>query len=155
MKDGSRPSKLGEIAAILNGAGIETVLTNDILADSWMKYIMMCSNSTMFCYYDGPAGKVRGDPGHEKVLRAVIGEMIAVAAAKGIALPETTADRCVDVFSKMPPDTVTSLYRDLSGGKPASETELDHIIGRMVELGRETGVETPYHKTVYERFALK
>jgi 2-dehydropantoate 2-reductase len=153
MKDGSRPFKLEEIAAILNNAGIQTTLSNNILVDSWMKYIVMCSNSAVLCYYDGPAGKVREDPNHEKLLRAVIGEMIAVAAAKGIALPETMADRYVDDFSKMPPDSMTSLYRDLSSGKPANETELDHIIGKMLEFGRQTGVETPYHKAAYERFA--
>ncbi|MDR3164076.1 MAG: 2-dehydropantoate 2-reductase [Synergistaceae bacterium] len=155
MKDGNRPSKLEKIAVILSNAGIKTVLSDNILLDSWRKYIAMCSNSVAFCYYDGPAGKVREDPNHEKVLRAVIGEMIAVAAAKGIVLPETMADHHVEDFSKMPPDTISSLYRDLSGGKPANKTELDHIIGRMIEFGRQTGVETPYHKAAYERFALK
>jgi len=50
---------------------------------------------------------------------------------------------------------MSSLYRDLSSGKPANETELDPVIGRMVELGRQTGVATPYHKAAYERFAVK
>ncbi len=53
------------------------------------------------------------------------------------------------------PDAMSSLYRDLSNGKPARETELDHIIGRMVEMGRRTGVPTPYHTIAYERFAGK
>jgi len=155
MKDGSKPPELEGIAAILNKAGIKTTLSGNILVDSWAKYATMCSNSAVFCCYDGSAGKVHEDPNHETVLRAVIGELIAVAAAKGVALPEGMADRYVDDFSKMPPDTVTSLYRDLSSGKPADETELDHIIGRMVELGQQTGVKTPYHKAAYERFASK
>lgn len=155
MKDGSKPAKLAEIADILNKAGIETALSDDILLDSWAKYTMMCSNSVICCYYDGPVGKVREDPNHEKVLRAILGDMMAVAAAKGVILPKDTADRHIEMFSKVPADTVTSLYRDLSGGKPAGETELDHIIGRMVEFGRQTGVPTPYHKAAYDRFALK
>lgn len=152
MKDGSRPGLFEEIAAILNKAGIKTTLSDNILRDSWAKYVLMCSNSVMFCYYDGPAGKVHKDPDYEKVQRAVIGELIAVAAAKGVTLPEGTIDRYVAEFSKMPPDTMSSLYRDLSSGKPTKETELHHIIGRMVEFGQQTGVATPYHKEVYERF---
>lgn len=155
MKDGSRPEKLEEIAAILNKAGIKARLSDNILVDSWTKYAIMCSNSTVFCYYDGPAGKVHEDQDHEKVLRAVIGDLIAVAAAKGVKLPESLPDRYVDEFSKMPGETMTSLYRDLSSGKPSNETELDHIIGRMVEFGQQTGVATPYHKIAYERFASK
>jgi len=155
MKDGSRPIKLEEIAAILNKAGIKARLSENILVDSWTKYAIMCSNSTVFCYYDGSAGKVHEDPNHEKVLRAVIGDLIAVAAAKGVKLPESLPDRYVDEFSKMPGETMTSLYRDLSSGKPSKETELDHIIGRMVKFGQQTCVATPYHKIAYERFASK
>lgn len=155
MKDGSKPSRLEETAAILNRSGIEAALSDDILLDSWAKYTMMCSNSVLFCYYDGPAGKVREDPRHEEVLRAILNNMMAVAAAKGVILPKNTADRHIEMFSKVPPDTVTSLYRDLSGGKPIDETELDHIIGRMIEFGRQAGVPTPYHKAAYDRFARK
>ena len=50
---------------------------------------------------------------------------------------------------------MSSLYRDLSSGKPVNQTELDHIIGRMVEMGRQTGVPTPYHTIAYERFASR
>ncbi len=153
MKDGSRPPQFEEIAALLNRAGIPTTLSADILTDSWIKYVLMGSSSTLYCYYDGPAGKVKEDPNHEAVLRAIVGEMTAAAAAKGIALPEDLADFCVEQFAKVPPDTMTSLYRDLSGGKAAKDTELDHIIGRMVEFGRQTGVATPYHKAAYTRFA--
>ncbi|NLT58609.1 MAG: 2-dehydropantoate 2-reductase [Clostridiales bacterium] len=153
MKDGSRPAGFEELAALLNGAGIKTVLSQDILLDSWSKYAIMCSNSVVFCHYDGPAGLVHEDPGHEAVLRAVIGDLIAVAAARGVALPADTADRYVAEFAKMPPETMTSLYRDLSGGKPAARTELFHVVGRMVELGEQTGVPTPYHRAVLEKFA--
>ncbi|MHC1719789.1 MAG: ketopantoate reductase family protein [Clostridiaceae bacterium] len=155
MKDGSRPSKLEEIADILNKAGIRTRLSDNILVDSWTKYTMMCSSSTVLCYYEGPARKVRQDPDHEKVIRAVSGDMIAVAAAKGVILPEGFPDCYVEEFSKMSGEAMTSLYRDLISGKPAKETELDHIIGRMLEFGQQTGIATPYHIIAYERFASK
>ncbi len=152
MRDGSRPPRLEVIAALLNEASLRTTLSADILTDSWVKYAMMCGNSVVFCHYNGPVGVVREDPKHEEVLRAVVGELITVAAAKGVALPADIPDRYVADFEKMPPDNITSLYRDLSGGKPAAQTELDHIIGRMVEFGRQTGVATPCHKAAYERW---
>jgi 2-dehydropantoate 2-reductase len=155
MKDGSIHKKFGEIAAILNKAGVNTTLSRNILFDSWMKYILMCGNSAVFCYYDGPAGTVYADPDHKKVLRAVFGELIAVAAAKGIVLPDDLADRYMEDFSKMPPDTMSSLYRDLSGGKSVDRTELHHVIGRLVELGEQTGIPTPYHNSALARFACK
>lgn len=155
MKNGSKPAQLEEIAGVLSKAGVQTTLSDNMLVDSWTKYVIMCGNSAVFCYYNGTAGEVQSDPGHKAVLRAVAEELLSVASAKGVALPADMADRYVEQFAKLPPDTMTSLYRDLSGGKPASETELDHILGRMVELGRQTGVTTPYHSAAYERFAPK
>ena len=103
MKDGSRPAVLDELAVLLNKAGMKTTVSENILAESWSKYVMMCGNSVVFCYYDGPVGKVREDPQYENVLRAVTGELIAVAAAKGVALPADTADKGVAAFAAFPP----------------------------------------------------
>lgn len=155
MKDGSCPQIFNNIAEILNNAEILTTLSDNILLDSWKKYSLMCGNSVVFCYYDGPAGKVRKDPNHTKVLRAVVEELVAVAKARGVALPKDTADKYVGQFPSFPDDTTTSLYRDLASGKNIRHTELDHIIGRMVELGCQANVPTPYHKIAYEKFAGK
>ncbi|WP_288297018.1 2-dehydropantoate 2-reductase [uncultured Pyramidobacter sp.] len=152
MKDGSRPAALDAAAELLNRSGIETKVTDHIVRASWNKYVTMGSNSCVFCWYDGPAGKVLADPDHERVVRAVIGEMTAVAAANGVDLPASLPDKLLDAFERMPADTVTSLYRDLSAGKYPARTELDHIIGRMVRLGRETGVPVPYHEAAYEKW---
>ncbi|MDY2648535.1 MAG: 2-dehydropantoate 2-reductase [Pyramidobacter porci] len=152
MKDGSRPAALDAAAELLNRAGIETKVTDHIVRASWNKYVTMGSNSCVFCWYDGPAGKVLADPDHKKVIRAVIDEMTAVAAAQGVELPASLSDKLIDAFEKMPADTVTSLYRDLRAGKDPARTELDHIIGRMVQLGRETGVPVPYHEAAYEKW---
>lgn len=154
MKDGSRPPQFEKLAAILNATGVKTTLSDNILRDSWVKYTQMCGNSTVFCYYDGPAVKVHADPLHERILRAVQGELIAVATAKGVDLPESTMDDYLHQFSIMPPQTMTSLYRDLCH-KPADQTELRHVIGRMVELGEQTGVATPYHKAAFDRWIVK
>ncbi|MCR5347074.1 MAG: 2-dehydropantoate 2-reductase [Fretibacterium sp.] len=155
MKDGSCPSALKELADLLNRAGVEARLSEEILAESWRKYVRVCSMGVMCCYYDGPAGKARRDPEYKKVLRGAVDSMIAVAAARGVRLPEELAGQVVEAFDKMPPEEVTSLYRDLSSGKPVEQTELRHLIGRMVEMGRELGVPTPYHEAACEKFMLR
>lgn len=153
MKDGSRPRRLEEFAAVLNDAGVNTTVSDKILFDSWRKYLLMCGNSVVFCYFDGPAWKVREHAGYKDVVRAAANEIISVAAANGVILPEDAADFCVENFAKLAPETVNSLYRDLSSGKPPQKTELDHLIGRMIEMGRAAGVPAPYHETAYRRFA--
>lgn len=153
MSDGSRPEKLGELASALDDAGIDTQISDDIALDSWKKYLSMCGNSVVLCYYGGNVGEVRGHEGYKKVLRSVAEEIVTVARAKGSEMPVEYVDKFVEGFSKLAPETINSLYRDLTSGKPADKTELRHIIGRMVEFGRQTGVPTPYHEAVYKRFA--
>ena len=153
VNDRSRPRKLEDFAAALNGAGVETTVSDRIVFDSWRKYLLMCGNSVVFCYYDGPAGKVREHADYKDTVRAAANEIISVAAANGVKLPENSADFCVENFSKLVPEAMNSLYRDLSSGKPPKETELDHLIGRMIEMGRAANIPTPYHEMAYKRFA--
>lgn len=153
MKDQEHPQKLDELAGVLNGAGIRTSVSDNILFESWRKYLMMCGNSVVFCYYDGPAWKVREHADYKDVVRAAANEIISVAAANGVKLPENSADLCVENFEKLVPETVNSLYRDLSSGKNPKDTELDHLVRRMIEMGRAANIPTPYHETAYKRFA--
>lgn len=51
----------------------------------------MCGNSVVFCYYDGPAWKVRENAGYKDVVRAAANEIISVAAANEVKLPENSA----------------------------------------------------------------
>ncbi|MBR4400990.1 MAG: 2-dehydropantoate 2-reductase [Synergistes sp.] len=150
MKDGSRPDTLDKLASELNSAGIEARVSDNIQLDCWKKYLAMGGNSVLFCYYDGNTGEVRSHPEYKEVMRAIANEMISVAKALGINMPEDSADKYVENFSSFSPETINSLYRDLISGVPPEKTELDHLIGSMIRLGKETGVKTPYHEAAYE-----
>jgi 2-dehydropantoate 2-reductase len=151
MKDGSQVPLLHQLAHLLSEAGIPTKVSEDIALDSWKKYVTMCGFSTIFCWFDAPAGGVLKTSGYEEVCRGVFNEIVSVATAKGICLPEDTIDKHVKAFSELPADTMSSLYRDLRAGKPPEQTELFHIIGRIVELGKELDVPTPYCKGAFDR----
>lgn len=153
LKNGETPSALLELAERLSRCGVTTEVSDTIAADSWEKYVMMCGNSVVFGYYDGPAGFVRQQPDYEKVNRAVTRELIAVAKARGVDLPASLVERRVREFKELPPQTVTSLYRDLAFGKAAKDTELFHVVGRLVELADATGVDVPYHREVLRKYA--
>ncbi|MDD2217011.1 MAG: 2-dehydropantoate 2-reductase [Eubacteriales bacterium] len=155
LKDRSRPPILDEIAERLNKIGILCSISDNIAVDSWHKYVMMCGNSVVFCHYDAPAGGAQEQPDCEEVNRAVTAELVAVAKARGVTLPDDTADERLDDFMSLPPQTMSSLFRDLSTGKPAKETELFHIIGRMVDLAAEEGIDIPYHNEALQKYSQR
>lgn len=126
-------------------------MTDDIRLDSWEKYALMGTNSALFCRYDGPAGKVRKLENYRELAGEAVGEVIAAAKAYGVTFPENYKKDYLALFDSLPEDTITSLYRDLKDGKKVEDTETEMILGRMVEMGKKKGVETPCFKEAWER----
>lgn len=148
------PKILEDFAALLRKCGIKAESTEDIALDSWKKYGIMGSNSAIFCYYGKPAGGVKKEEDHLSIVRGAVREVMAVADKKGVHIPEQFEDHFVSYFESLPANIVTSLFRDLSSGKKADDTEALMILGRMVEMGKETGVAVPIFTKAYEN-ALK
>ena len=151
MRDGEMPFELPNLALVLENAGIRTELTKDIKTESWKKCMLMCGNSVALAYYNGPAGEIQKDPERMQFLRSAYEEILAVATVDGAKLGPETVEQCVESFMRMPPHGTSSLYRDLAAGK--SKTELFHVIGGVVELGKEKGVPTPCHEAALQRWA--
>jgi 2-dehydropantoate 2-reductase len=74
-------------------------------------------------------------------------EILAVARARGIALPETVVASTLAFVDSLSPDGTTSLQRDIADGKPS---ELEAWNGAVARLGHEAGVPTPLHEFLYE-----
>ena len=70
----------------------------------------------------------------------------AVAAAHGVALGEEAIDNNMALAQSFPPNNKTSMFQDLEAGR---RLEIDYLSGAVVRLGREKGIETPIHRTVW------
>jgi 2-dehydropantoate 2-reductase len=140
--DGRR-SKRGEaFLALCLRAGFDATLSEQILTDLWMKFILLASNASMMAATRQPIGKLRDDPDLRQIFTAAYREVVDVGRAKGVALPADAVDRVVDLTSHMPPAMKASMALDLDRG---NRLELPWLGGKVVELGRELGVPTPTH----------
>ncbi len=140
--DGRR-SKRGEdfLGACLK-AGFDATLSEQILTDLWMKFILLASNASMMAATRQPIGKLRDDPDQRPIFLAAYREVVSVGRAKGVALPADAVERIVDLTSHMPPAMKASMALDLDRG---NRLELPWLGGKVVELGRQLGVPTPTH----------
>jgi 2-dehydropantoate 2-reductase len=77
--------------------------------------------------------------------QAAIVEGIAVARARGVALPPTIFADIVRTVQGLPSHAKSSLLQDLERGR---RLELPWLSGAVVRLGREAGVETPIHRFI-------
>jgi 2-dehydropantoate 2-reductase len=126
-------------------AGIDTVLSDEILMEIWAKFARLTAFSGMTAVTRCPVGPLYADPDLWAMTRGAVAESMAVARAKGISLPETLVKDIAEAVAGMPPDAKSSMLGDLERGRPL---ELPWLSGAVVRFGEETGVATPIHRFI-------
>jgi 2-dehydropantoate 2-reductase len=142
-----KPSQRGEdfLALCLN-AGFEATLSDQIMTELWMKFILLASNSGIVALARQPIGKLRDDPDIRPIFAAAYQEAIAVGRARGIAIPADAHERVLAATGHFPPTMKPSMALDLDRG---NRLELPWLAGKVAELGRQLGVPTPTHSMLY------
>jgi 2-dehydropantoate 2-reductase len=79
------------------------------------------------------------------VIRTMMNESRAVAEALGVKFAVGVDER-IDMAAKVGAHK-TSMLQDVEAGRP---TELDAILGSVIELAQMTAIETPALKLVYD-----
>jgi 2-dehydropantoate 2-reductase len=140
--DGRRSKRGEDFLSLCLRAGFDATLSEQILTDLWMKFILLASNASVMAATRQPIGKLRDDPDLRPIFVAAYREVVDVGRARGVALPADAVDRILDLTSHMPPAMKASMALDLDRG---NRLELPWLGGKVVELGRQLGVPTPTH----------
>jgi len=74
-------------------------------------------------------------------------EILDVAQAYQIHLPEDTVSRTLAFMDSLPANSTTSMQRDIAEGRPS---EVDAWNGAVVRLGRKAGVAVSLHEFIYD-----
>jgi 2-dehydropantoate 2-reductase len=107
----------------------------------WEKYIFIASFSLISAYYNRTLGEIIEEPSLKKGVIAIMNEIYSIALKRKIQLPDGIVDLSLKKATMFPPDTQTSLQRDISQKKGKSELEL--FGGTIIDLGRKAGIPTP------------
>jgi 2-dehydropantoate 2-reductase len=144
--DGS-PSARGEaLRAMCAKAGFDVTLSDQIVTELWMKFILLATNASVVAVARQPIGRLRDDPDMQPQFVAAYNEVIAVGKARGVKLPADALDRMLAFNKGAPPTMKPSMALDLERG---NRIELPWLGGKVVELGRQLGVPTPTHAFMY------
>ncbi|HSG66254.1 MAG TPA: 2-dehydropantoate 2-reductase [Gammaproteobacteria bacterium] len=146
-RSGDTTARCLELAALCRSAGIGCEIRDDLDQMLWSKFVLLAATSAMTALTRQAIGYVRSDPVALDVARCCVEEALAVARAKGIDLPADAQARALRQLGvEMAADAKASQLTDLEQGRPL---ELEHLSGAIHRLGRELGVPTPVHSTVY------
>jgi len=118
----------------------------DIKAAMWEKFLFITSIGGVGAVTRVPFGKFRGVPETRAMLEAAMREVLAVARARGVQLGEDAVTRSLALVDGMEAEGTSSMQRDIMAGR---RSELDAWNGAVARLGREVGVPTPVHASIY------
>jgi 2-dehydropantoate 2-reductase len=135
---------LEDIAALFTGAGIKVTISDAVEVDLWTKLVMNCAYNAISALTGSQYGRMVSLPEIRAVMTDVVNEVIAVAAAKGVRLPDDLVTRAIRLADGMPV-TISSTAQDLLRGR---RTEIDHLNGYVVREGAALGIATPVNRTL-------
>jgi 2-dehydropantoate 2-reductase len=144
--DNRRSQRVDLLLDTFKRAGVTAVIPPDIQVAMWMKFMLITVWSGMGAMTRAPAGIWRSLPETRQMAERSLGEIIAVAAACDVALPENALEMTMAIYDGLVPQSTASLQRDVMQGRPS---ELDAQIGAVVRFGQEAGVATPWNSFIY------
>jgi len=119
---------------------------SDINVAMWEKFMFIASTGGLGAATRSPFGVFRSWPQTRAMLERAMREVLAVARARGIEVPDDAVDRSMALADRLEPHVTSSMQRDIMAGR---RSELDHWNGAVDRLGREAEVETPVHSFLF------
>lgn len=153
--------RLVELAALLRAGGFDLELAPDIRAVQWSKLVMNLNNA-ISALSDRPTRELIFSPGYRRVLRALMRESIDVLRAADVkpgrlgVLPVTIFPAVLSLPTpllrlvaraqlKIDPEARSSMWEDISRGRP---TEVDELNGEIVRLAASCGATAPLNARI-------
>ena len=141
-----RPA-LTAVMALLEKAGIQYVIEEDILHALWAKLLLNVGiNQTCMVYETNYGGAFTNEEARQDMF-AAMHEVITVAQREGIKLTEADFEGCVKVLRGLSPEGLPSMRQDAMA-KRKSEVEL--FAGTIIRLGAKHNVPTPVNQRYYD-----
>ena len=105
-----------DFLALCQKAGFDATLSEQILTELWMKFILLATNASIMALARQPIGELRDDPDMRPVFIAAYQEVIDVGRARGVALPADALEQILEFTSHLPPAMKASMALDLERG---------------------------------------
>jgi len=141
---GEKSSRVQTLSRLLTNAGLKSPVRPDLRPEIWLKLWGNLSFNPLSVLTGDTLAGMAGDAGVRGVARSMMAEAADVAKALGITFSISIEER-MGMAAKVG-EHRTSMLQDAESGRP---TELDALLGSVIELGRLVGVLTPTLDVVY------
>ncbi len=137
-----------QVAAVqqaLDRAGLVWQTPADMRHAIWSKFYFNTGINQASAVLHAPYGAFQPEGDPRRLMKALMAEVLQVAAAAGVALGADDVAHWDQVLASMPAAGWTSMAQDANAGR---QTEVETFAGRVVGLGERHGIATPVNQTI-------
>jgi 2-dehydropantoate 2-reductase len=149
--DGAADEPLRMFVDAAKAAGLDIMISDDMQRERWQKFVFLVGLSGATATTRMPVGPILADPDTRQFLYNLMREVVLVARAKGVSIPDDFGDDRMKFAASASQTFKSSLLHDLERG---NRLEIDWLAGKVVQLGRSLGIETPANEAVYAALKL-
>ena len=146
FSQGDGKSELEKLRALFARAGIPCLISHNIEAELWTKLVMNCACNAISALSRARYGRIVHNPWTRELMKQVTEEVITVARAAGVRLPEVDLVDAVWKLGDAMANATSSTAQDIARGKL---TEIDSLNGYVARRGAELNVPTPINRTLH------
>ena len=139
-----------KLEAFFDKANIDAQYGTDINNIVWEKYVLISAFASATAYLKKTMRGILESENGKKLLEQLLAEVLYIAKAKQIVLPEGIREQIIAKVSTFPLTTKTSMQMDFENGGKA---ELETFTGFIVREAEKYGISVPTYEKVY--IALK
>jgi 2-dehydropantoate 2-reductase len=145
MPVGPPSDRVRALAGQLTAAGFPTDTSDNALGHVWSKFVLNCAINPVTALTGLRPGEVMRHAPTADLLERLLDEVLAVAAAKGIRLPDADLRRHVldHAFERY---NRPSMLQHVESGR---RTEIEALNGALVREASALGVSVPYNAAIW------
>jgi 2-dehydropantoate 2-reductase len=143
--NGAPTDRVRALAAQLSAAGFPTVASDNVMGHVWSKFVLNCAINPVAALTGLRAGEIVRHRPTARLLERLLDEVLAVAAAKGIRLPDADLRSHVlgHAFERY---NRPSMLQHVESGR---RTEIEALNGALVREASALGISVPYNEAVW------
>jgi 2-dehydropantoate 2-reductase len=143
--DNTGTKRIEHIKDLFDKAGINSIISEDISADLWKKFIGICV-SGLLAVTKTTYGEMRELYETRQLMIELLNEIYRLSQETGVKIEPGFVERTISVIDSYPYGSTSSLTRDVWEGRPS---EIEYQNGAVVRLGKKFGIDTPVNRFVY------
>jgi 2-dehydropantoate 2-reductase len=139
--------RVKRLQALFGRAGIICETPPDMIRALWWKFMVNVGINQASAVLHAPYSIFQTSREAKNLMESAMREVVILAERASVLLSEEDIENWNTVLSGLNPEGKTSMLQDIEASR---KTEVEMFAGKVIELGRYYGVQTPVNQKLYD-----